>query len=229
MAAEVCALAGFDWLLVDLEHGSGSEADLVPQLQALAGTGASPLVRVEANERPRFARALDSGAEGVMVPRVETAEDARAAVSYMRYPPDGVRGLAFSHRGGEFGRRRGEEAVRAANEQVLGVVQVESERSVANAAAIAAVDGVDILFVGPSDLSQSMGILGQTDDERFRAALDTVLHAAESAGKACGIFLASEDELDRYRERGFRFLAVGSDISFLVRGARQAAAAAARR
>ena len=226
LAAEICGLAGFDWLLVDLEHGAGSEADLLPQLQAAAHTGARPLVRVEANERPRFARALDSGAEGIMVPRVETAEEAERAVSYMRYPPAGVRGVAFGNRGARFGRDSGEQALASANERIVGIIQVESETSVANAEEIAAVDGADVLFVGPSDLSHSMGILGQIDEARFQSALERVLSAASDAGKAAGILARSDEQLDRYRARGFRFLGIGSDVSFLSARARQAAAAA---
>jgi 2-keto-3-deoxy-L-rhamnonate aldolase RhmA len=228
VAAEICALAGFDWVLVDLEHGSGSEAEMLPQLQAVARTGAAGLVRVEANERPRFARALDSGAEGIMVPRVETAEEARLAASYLRYPPEGVRGVASMHRGSEFGRVRGPEALETLNERVLGVIQVESETSVANAGEIAAVDGVDVLFVGPSDLSHSMGIFGQTDDPRFQEALDRVVDAATGAGKASGILARNEEELDRYRDRGFRFLGIGSDSAFLSVAARAAGATRAR-
>ena len=228
LAAEICGGAGFDWVLIDLEHGSGSEADLLPQLQAVAGTGASPLVRVEANERPRVARALDSGAAGIMVPRVDSEEEARAAVSYMRYPPEGARGVAFGHRGVGFGGSRGVELLAEIDERILGIVQVESESAVAAAGAIAALDGVDVLFVGPSDLSHSMGLLGRFDEPRVGEAFDAVVAAAEAAGKAAGIFVGDEEEAGRYRERGFRFLGIGSDTTFLARGARRAAEVASR-
>ena len=220
VAAEICGLAGFDWVLIDLEHGSGSEADLLPQLQALAHTGAAPIVRVESNERPRFARALDSGAVGVMVPRVDTAEEAGAAAASMRYPPIGVRGTAYMNRAAGWGARSGAE-VTAFNERVVGVIQIESETAVANVEEIAAVEGVDVLFIGPSDLTQSMGILGQTDDPRFLAAVQAVADAARAAGKATGILVQAPEQLDRYLELGFQLVAVGSDSSFLAGTARR--------
>jgi 2-keto-3-deoxy-L-rhamnonate aldolase RhmA len=210
LAAEICGLAGFDWALVDLEHGAGTEAELIPALQALAHTGAAALVRVESNERPRFARALDAGAAGVMVPRVDSAAEARAAVASMRYPPRGVRGVAYMNRGAGW-------AADAPEREALCLIQIESPAAVEDARAIAEVDGVDVLFVGPSDLRQALG--GPID-----AAVDAVLEAVRQAGKAAGILLRSRGELDGALERGFRFVGVGSDSLFLAEGARAAAA-----
>jgi 2-keto-3-deoxy-L-rhamnonate aldolase RhmA len=224
VAAEICARAGFDWLLFDLEHGSATEGDLLPQLQAIAASGVTPLVRVEANERPRFTKALDVGAEGVMVPRIAGAADAARAVSHLRYGPAGVRGVALLNRAGGYGER-GRENVETFDERVVGVVQVENEQAVAEAEAIAAVDGVDCLFVGPSDLSHALGIFQRTDDERFVAALETVRDAAARHGKATGVLVPGADEARRYRQLGFTLIAVGSDTSFLAAGARGAAAA----
>ena len=206
LAAEVCAGAGFDWCLIDLEHGAGTETQLIPTLQAL---GATPgLVRIEANERPRFARALDAGAEGVMVPRIESADEVHAAVSYMRYPPRGLRGVAYMNRGASFG-------LGAPEADALCVIQIESAGAVADAREIAAIDGVDVLFVGPRDLSAALG-----SDE---LPLDTVLEAARAEGKAAGILVRSRNELERELERGFRFVGIGSDSLFLAEGARAAA------
>ena len=215
VAAELCTTGGFDWLLVDLEHGWGGEADLRPQLQALSGGDAAPLVRVPRSERAVISRALDAGAHGVMVPRIDTADEARAAASYMRYPPGGVRGVASSTRGSLF----------AAEEQrePLGIIQIESETAVANAREIAELDGVDVLFVGPSDLSAAMGV-GVTDP-RVDAAYDAVVEAARGAGKAPGVF-AKGRPVDEFVERGFRFIAVGSDTSFLLAGMKASAPAA---
>ena len=221
LGAEICGLAGFDWVLIDLEHGSSTEADVLPQLQALAHTGAAPLVRVEANERPRFTKALDFGAEGIMVPRVETAEEARRAVAHLRYPPEGVRGVATMNRAAAFGAR-GRELVETFNERVVGVVQVESEAGAATAGEIAAVDGVDCLFVGPSDLTHSMGIFGQTEHPRYAAAVEAVGEAAAAAGKATGVLARTPEDLDRYRALGFTLVAVGSDSAFLAGAARAA-------
>src|SRR5262249_28975706 len=151
VAAEICAGGGFDWLLFDLEHGSATEADLLPQLQAVAASAVTPIVRVEANERPRVTTVLDLGAQGGMGPRIGSAEDAAAAVSPLRYGPAGDRGVALLNRAGAYGER-GRENVETFDERVVGVMQIESQLAVAEADEIAGIDGVDCLFVGPSDL-----------------------------------------------------------------------------
>jgi 4-hydroxy-2-oxoheptanedioate aldolase len=220
VSAEICGRAGFDWLLVDLEHGAGSEGDLLHQLQAFADTGAHALVRVEANERPRFTKALDLGAEGIMVPRVDTAEEAARAAAHARYQPVGVRGVAFMNRAYGFGARPRD--LDAMNRRVVCVVQIESETAVANVEAIAAVDGVGALFIGPSDLTQSMGILGETDHPRYVAAVEAVERAAKAAGKAAGVLLRKPEELDGYRARGFQLIGISGDGAFLAGAARAA-------
>jgi len=221
VAAEICALAGFDWLLIDLEHGSATEADLLPQLQAVARSGATPLVRVEANDRPRFTKALDLGAEGVMVPRVAGAAEAREAVAHLRYPPVGDRGVALLNRATGFAAH-GLEYVEGFGERVVGIVQIETESAVAEADEIAALAGVDCLFVGPADLSHALGVFQRFDDPRFVAAVERVRDAAARHGKASGV-LVSSAEHDRWRDLGFTFVGVGSDSSFLAGGARAAA------
>lgn len=225
VAAEICAGAGFDWVLADLEHGSATEADVLPVLQAVAGTGATPLVRVEANVQARFTKALDFGAAGIMVPKVESAEDARRAVSYLRYAPDGVRGVALLNRAAAYGAR-GRTAIDEANDAVVGVVQIESPSGLDVVTEIAAVDGVDCLFVGPADLTHSLGIFLDSEHETYRAAVERVRAAAHSAGKALGVLVRTADELARYRELGFTVVAFGSDTSFLAAGARAAVEAA---
>jgi 2-dehydro-3-deoxyglucarate aldolase/4-hydroxy-2-oxoheptanedioate aldolase len=224
VAAEICAGAGFEWLLFDLEHGSAAEAHLLPQLQAVAASGATPIVRVEANERPRFTKALDAGAEGVMVPRIADAADAERAVSHLRYGPAGVRGVALLNRAGGYGER-GRENVDSFDERVVGIIQIESPGAVADVDAIAAIDGVDCLFVGPSDLTHALGVFQQTDHEHYVAALDTVREAAARHGKATGVLVPGADEAARYRDLGFTLIAVGSDTSYLAAGARAAVAA----
>lgn len=226
VAAEICASAGFDWVLVDLEHGSATEADLLPVLHAVAGTRATPLVRVEANERARFTKALDLGAEGVMVPRIAGAEDAARAAAHLRYGPAGDRGVALLNRAAGYGAR-GRETVETADERVVGVVQIETVRAVAEAEAIAAVDGVDCLFVGPSDLTHALGVFLDAEHPRYLEAVERVQAAAAAHGKATGVLVRSAEELRRYHRLGFRLLAVGSDTSFLA-GAARAALASAR-
>lgn len=218
-AAELVGRAGFDWAIVDLEHGSGTEAELLGQLHALATTGAAPLVRPPSAERLRVGRVLDLGAAGVMIPRLETPGEVRDALSSMRFPPGGGRGVALLARGAGLGEVP-HAGVASLNDAILGIFQVESPLAVANAAEIAGIDGVDVLFVGPADLSHSMEIPGRFDDPRFRDALATVVDACRAAGKSAGILLRSAADLPDYLERGFRFVGVGSDAGWIVDGAR---------
>ena len=223
VAAEICAGAGLDWVLVDLEHGSATETDVLPVLQAVAGTGVTPLVRVEANERARFTKALDFGAEGVMVPHVDGADEARLAVAHLRY--SGARGVALMNRGAGYGAR-GRETVETFDERVVGVVQIESRAGVEQAEAIASVEGVDCLFVGPADLTHSLGIFLETEHADYAAAVDAVRAAAARHDKALGVLVRTAEELARYRALDFSFVAFASDTSFLAAGARDAVAAA---
>ncbi len=166
LAAELVGRAGADWYLIDLEHGAGTEADLLGQLRAVEGTGAAALVRPEEATRLRIGRALDLGAEGVMLPRVDGADEARRAVSWLRWPPNGARGLALLTRGARLGEV-GHDRVAELNALPLGIVQVETTGALRDADAIAAIDGVDVLFVGPTDLSHALGLPGRFDDARF--------------------------------------------------------------
>ena len=217
IAAEIAGKSGFDWVLVDIEHGSGDYSELVPQLQALAGTPAAALVRVAWNEAPRFKRVLDLGPSGAMIPYVNSASEAEQAVSAMRYPPQGVRGVASFNRACGFGQDF-EEYFARANEELLTIVQVETAEAVKNAEEIAAVDGVDVLFIGPLDLSVNLGHPKELDHPDFRAAVNEVVAACRQAGKAPGILLASPDQLDRTVEDGFTFIGLGSDGGAVAAG-----------
>jgi 2-dehydro-3-deoxyglucarate aldolase/4-hydroxy-2-oxoheptanedioate aldolase len=225
VSSELCARAGFDWVIIDLEHGHATESELLANLHAVEAAGVAAIVRPASGERLRIGRALDFGAGGIMVPRIETADEAREAVSYLRWPPDGVRGLALLTRGAQLGEV-GHASVSALNERVVGVIQIEAPRAVESAAEIAAVDGVDVLFVGPTDLSHSMGIPGQFESPDFVAALGRVVAAADGAGKVAGILLRDATVLPRYRELGFRFIGLGSDAAFVTDGARSVLAGA---
>lgn len=225
VATELCARAGFDWVIIDLEHGAGSESDLLANLHAVGSTATTALVRPRSGERLRIGRALDLGAHGIMVPRIDLPEQAAEAVSFMRYPPDGTRGVALSTRGAGLGEL-GHGDVRAINQQIVGIIQVESPSAVEHAAEIAAIEGVDVLFVGPADLTHSMGIPGRFDDQRYLSALERVVAAAEDAGKAAGILLRDAKVLPRHLELGFRFVGLGSDGAFIADGARAALALA---
>jgi 2-keto-3-deoxy-L-rhamnonate aldolase RhmA len=225
IAAELLARVGFDWLIIDLEHGAGTESDLLASLLAVATTSTTPLVRPQSAERLRIGRALDHGAHGLMIPRVDVPAQAQEAISFMRFPPDGVRGLALSTRGAGLGERTHAE-VRGINEHIVGIIQIESPSAVEHAAEIASIDGVDVLFVGPADLSHGLGIPGQFDSRGYLAALDRVVAAAEGHGKATGILLRDAAALPRHLELGFRFIGIGSDAAFIADGARAVVRAA---
>lgn len=222
VAAEIVARAGLDWVIVDLEHGAGTEADLPGSLVAISTTPTAALVRPPSAERVRVGRALDHGAHGLMLPRIDDADQAREAVSFMRFPPDGVRGLALSTRGAGLGER-GHPDVAGINRQIVTIIQIESPSAVEHAAEIAAIDGVDVLFVGPADLSHSLGIPGQFDHPDYLAAVRQTLAAADAQGKATGILLRDPSTLARHLDLGFRFIGIGSDIAFVGDGARAVA------
>jgi 4-hydroxy-2-oxoheptanedioate aldolase len=219
ITAEIMGLAGYDWALIDLEHGAGGEREALSQVQALEATPAAPVVRIESNARQRAHRVLDLGACGIMFPHIDTAEQAREAVAAMRYPPEGVRGVAFANRACGFGSNF-RPYMEASLGALLCIVQIETPEAVANADAIAAVDGVDVSFIGPSDLSHSLGILGQFDHPRYVDAVDKTAAAGARHGKATGILLPKPDDLGFYRQRGFTFLASGSDGVLLNNAAR---------
>jgi len=225
VAAEICGRAGFDWVIIDLEHGAAHESDLLAHLHAVGSTPAAALVRPRSGDRLRIGRVLDLGAHGVMIPRIDLPAQAAEAVSFMRYAPDGTRGLALSTRGAGLGEL-GHADVRAVSQRITGIIQIESPSAVEHADEIAAIDGADVLFVGPTDLSHSMGIPGQFDDPRYLAALDRVVAAATGAGKAAGILLYNMAVLRRHLDLGFRFVGLGSDGSFVSDGARAVLASA---
>jgi 2-dehydro-3-deoxyglucarate aldolase/4-hydroxy-2-oxoheptanedioate aldolase len=215
VAVEIAGTVGFDFVVIDLEHGAGSEESLLSLLQASAAGSAAPLVRVEAAARLRIGRALDLGAAGIMVPRVDTADQARDALRWMRYPPEGERGVALMSRAGRYGTLTHAD-VPEISRRILGIIQIETIGSVEQAAEIAALDGADVLFVGPTDLSHTLGVPGDFEAPVFLQAVDAVAAAANGAGKCAGVLARSVSEAQGYADRGYRFIAVGSDSAFLA-------------
>lgn len=220
VSAEIVARAGYDWALLDLEHGMTTEADLLAQLMAVQATPTAAVVRVVSAERMRVGRVLDLGADGLMIPRLETAEAMRETVSWMRYPPEGIRGVAAGTRGAGYATVPHAQ-IRTINERVLGVFQVESRAAVAAIDALAAMEGVDVLFVGPADLSHEMGIPGEFSHPRFIEALDRVSTVARAHGKAAGMLVRDASEVPAYLARGYGFLGIGSDSGLVMSGARR--------
>jgi 2-keto-3-deoxy-L-rhamnonate aldolase RhmA len=221
LAAETCALAGFDWLVVDPEHGAGTEEALIGQVLAAGIHHVPVIVRVESAERIRSGRVLDLGAAGVMFPRLEGGEEVAGAVRHLRYPPEGDRGVATYNRACGFGMLA--DAVETANDSVVGVVQIETRSALAEVDAIAELPGVDVMFVGPVDLSHALGVPGMFDAPEFRAALTGVVRAAKSAGISAGILVSDRDQALECVEDGFTFVGIASDSALLGAAARAAA------
>ena len=220
MAVELCGQAGFDWAVLDLEHGAATEADLLALLYAAASTSMGAVVRPQSAERLRVGRALDLGADGIMLPQLKSIDEVKTAASYLRYPPVGQRGVALRTRGGGMGSIGHAEIAQTINERVVGIVQIENAGTVAEADAIAALDEVDVLFVGPADLTHTLGIPGRFDDQRYLDSLRTVLDACRAHGKAAGILIYDAAALPPLVEMGFRFIGLGSEGSFVSSGAR---------
>lgn len=228
LTVEMAGCAGFDWLLLDHEHGPGGDETMLHQLQAAAATPAYAIVRIAANEPARFKRALDVGAGGIMVPWINTAAEAQAAVASLRYPPRGIRGVAKMNRACDFGSTFADYYAQS-HERLVLMAQIETPEGVANAAAIAAIDGVDVLFIGPMDLTTSLGVQDQYDHPRYRDAVRQVSAAARAAGKATGILLLNPALLPMCDEFGITVVALGSDGGHVNAGLRASAAAIKKR
>ena len=222
LTAEIVGMSGFDWVLIDVEHGSGSESQVLQQLQALEHTPAAAFIRVESYQRQRFHRVLDFGAEGIMCPRINTLDEARLAAKAIRYPPDGIRGVARMVRATNFGSGFNEYYANQKKNLVC-IVQIETEEILNSLDSIAAIDEIDVLFIGPMDLSMALGVFGQPDHPKFIDALKATADAAKKKGKAAGILLQNPEEFKKYYELGFRFIACGSDSSFVRSGANKMA------
>jgi 4-hydroxy-2-oxoheptanedioate aldolase len=222
LAVEVVAGAGFDWLMLDTEH-SPNELDMVfSQLQAAAAFPVHPVVRPAWNDVVMIKRLLDVGAQTLLIPYVQDADQARQAVAATRYPPAGQRGVSGISRATRYGRIPG--YGRRAHEELCVLVQVETREALTNIEAIAAVDGVDGIFVGPADLAASFGHIGEQQHPEVQAAIEDAIVRIRRAGRAPGILFTDEAKARRYLELGALFVAVGVDLVILARGAEELAA-----
>ncbi len=213
--AEVTAAQGFDFVLIDTEHTSiGLETleNMSRGVEAAEGT-AETVVRVPSNDPVRIKRVLDIGVTGVMVPMVESADEAEQVVDAVRYPPSGIRGVA-SGRAAEYGDDF-QEYVESANSSITTVVQIETKDGLEHAEEIAAVDGIDALFVGPADLSANLGIFAEWENDSLEDAIQTVIDAGDAADLPVGTLVVNPDDIDRRVEQGFDYLIVGKDTSLL--------------
>jgi cytochrome P450/2-keto-3-deoxy-L-rhamnonate aldolase RhmA len=216
VAAEILALSGYDWLVIDLEHGAGGDAEALAQLQAIAHTDVTPLVRVASGDRVRVLRALDLGAGGVLVPQIEGVDQARHAVDCCRY--SGLRGVARYNRAWRWGMT--DRTLSEVDRDVVCAIQIETPGALDAVEEIAAVDGVDVLFVGPADLARGLGIDGPPDDPRLLERVAAVADAAAANGKLAGMLVTTLDQAAAYRRLGFTFLGCSSDSGMLVSQAR---------
>lgn len=216
-AAELCVARGIDWLLIDGEHAPNDVRSILDQLRAVSAYPACPVVRPPMGEAWLIKQLLDIGATTLLVPMIDTAEQAKALVEATRYPPEGIRGVGSSMaRVSRYGMNR--QYVAEANDDVCVLVQVESTLALLNLDSILAVDGVDGVFIGPADLSAAMGYLGNPEHPLVQKEIESAIMKISKAGKAPGILTTNRDLAKRYLELGARFVAVGTDGSVLASG-----------
>ena len=207
--AEILGMAGFDWLLLDGEHAPSDVSSFIPQLMALKDSASAPVVRPPWNDTVVIKRLLDAGFYNLLVPFIESADEARRAVAATRYPPQGVRGVGTSHRNNRYGTVPN--YFETINDNITVLLQIESRAGVEAIDAIAAVDGVDGIFIGPADLSASLGHIGQPNHPEVQATIRHLHERTRAHGKAVGTLTPNHDDAQRYIEMGMQFVAVGSD------------------
>lgn len=219
--AEVLADSGFDWLLFDMEHSPTDLHQVGQQLLAVRGRDVAPIVRVPILDMGWIKRVLDAGAPNIMVPNVRSAAEAREAVAFTRFAPEGLRGVAGSTRAGNYTRYK--DYMARANDEIGVVLQIESREALDELDAICRVPGVDAVFIGPSDLAASLGFRGQSNHPEVQAAIAQAFRTANAAGKAAGV-LAADGKADHYFEAGATMVGVGTDLHLLIAGADAVAA-----
>ncbi len=223
IVAEAMGHAGFAWSVVDMEHSPLDLLNLTQVLQAVGSTPMVPVVRVPWNDTVTFKRVLDAGAQTLLVPFVQDADEAARAVAASRYPPQGIRGMAGMSRATKFGTTPNYFAT--ANEGIAVILQLETPQAVAQLEAIAAVDGVDALFLGPADLSGAMGYVGQLTHPAVMEAMADAVRRCHAVGKPVGTVGGTPEVVQQYRAMGFDFVAIASDLGLLMRAAQGAVAA----
>lgn len=215
--AEVVAGAGFDWFLIDTEHTPADIENVLAQVYAISAYPTAPVVRVPWNDMIAIKRYLDIGVQTLMIPQVTTVEEAKNAVAFARYPTAGLRGVAGSTRATRYGRVKN--YFRDADKEICLLLQLESAAALKNLEAIAEIEGVDGIFIGPADLHASLGYLGEVAHEAVLPVIDDAIVRIRKAGKAPGILTASEELAKRWLKLGGLFVAVGADVGILARGA----------
>ena len=210
ITTEVLGVAGFDWILLDGEHSPNDVISFIPQLMALKDSVSAPIVRPSWNNPVELKRLLDGGFYNFLIPFIESADEAARAVAATRYPPQGFRGVSVSQRSNKFGSVK--DYFTGINDQICVMVQIESRKGVEAVAEIAQIDGIDGIFVGPSDLAAAFGHLGKPDHPSVQEAIAEIFSKAKAAGKPSGILAPVETDARRYLSMGASFVAVGSDL-----------------
>jgi len=222
VSVEIVAGSGFDWLLLDTEHSPNELPMVYSQLQAVMENRVQPIVRPAWNDQVLIKRFLDAGVQTLLIPMIQTVEEAEQAVASTRYPPRGVRGFASASRSSRFGRVKDYHT--RCEEEICVLVQIETRLGLDNLEAIAAVEGVDGVFIGPGDLSAGLGYLGDQGNPAFRPVVEDAMRRIKAAGNAPGILTGDEALARRCIELGCLFTAVGSDSGILARSSEQLAA-----
>jgi 2-keto-3-deoxy-L-rhamnonate aldolase RhmA len=213
---EICGHAGFDFAVIDMEHGPLHTLAAEDLCRAADCGGISPVIRVRQNDAPQIQRALDIGSAGVQVPQIETLADAQACVRAAKYSPLGARGLSFATRAGMY-TAGGTGITDQLNQESLVVIHVEGRRGVENIAEIVSVPHIDVIFLGPYDLSQSLGIPGQVGDRRVINLMEQCITTIRNAGKAVGTFADNPEVAKRWIDAGIQYIGLGVDVSIFLR------------
>jgi len=215
--AEILSVVGFDWIVVDMEHSPNDIQEVLNQLQIIQGFKSEPVVRVPWNEPVMVKRVLDMGAQTILFPYVEDETEALAAVQSTRYPPKGVRGVMSAARMNKYGTVK--DYYTKAEHEICVLVQCETKKAIENISKIAAIEGIDGIFLGPSDLSASIGKIGQFEDEEVQSLIMQGLQDCKKNKKAAGILTAKIDYAKKYVSDGFTYVAVNSDTNLMARSA----------
>ena len=215
LAAELLGHAGFDWIVIDSEHSTNDVLSVRDQLVALDATGTPAVVRVVEGQPHLIKQFMDAGAQTLLIPMVDSVEYAEALVQAMRYPPEGIRGVASGTRAGQFGLT--DDYLSTANQEACLIIQLESRKALQNLDDLLSVDGVDCLFIGPSDLSADMGHLGNPAHPDVQKAIESTLTRIRDAGRSAGIYVGNAETARKYVSWGANFLAAGNDLGILAK------------
>ncbi len=212
---ELITNAGFDFIVIDNEHTVMSKETMVNLIRTADATGIVPTVRVRENSRAEILQALDAGSYGIMVPETSTPEEVRLVVERTKYAPEGNRGYSASQRSANYSSMNPAEYARLSNDNTMVVVYCETAKAIDNLDAMLAVDGVDVMFIGPFDLTQALGVIGEPNHPKVLAAIDTIVKKTRAAGKAAGIIAADADKAKKLIDQGFQYVVLGSDQAFI--------------